>query len=298
MKLFQRVLVAVGDVNEEGDLLRYARVLRDISCGAEFYFVHVLGWPSPQSFRQEPLTHAEAVRRLEESVAAHCGADYRARCLVRHGNAVDCLLECAAELMADLILVGHAREHRGRRSIARRLAMQAPCSVWMRPRNSRSSISQVWAAIDYSEPASYALSVASQIARLAGSSDCIGLRVYRHEASAGSQEHPLLVREREAFERFTAPLDTAGLEVRPVLEEGASVVHVVNRLASARNIDLVVMGSRGQSRSASTLLGSESEDVLMESKVPVLIAKRRGERIGLLQALLDRDFGYGRPQFG
>jgi len=38
---------------------------------------------------------------------------------------------------------------------------------------------------------------------------------------------------------------------------------------------------------------------MMESKVPVLIAKRRGERIGLLQALLDRNFHLQEPpRFG
>jgi nucleotide-binding universal stress UspA family protein len=73
------------------------------------------------------------------------------------------------------------------------------------------------------------------------------------------------------------------------------VGHAVDRIAGSHAVDLVVMGSRGQSPSLSTLLGSESEQVLMESKVPVLIAKRRGERIGLLQALLDRDFRMHEP---
>jgi hypothetical protein len=64
-------------------------------------------------------------------------------------------------------------------------------------------------------------------------------------------------------------------------------------------MDLVVMGSRGQSQSASILLGSESEGVMMESRIPVLIAKRPGERIGLLQALLDRKFALQEPpRFG
>jgi hypothetical protein len=63
--------------------------------------------------------------------------------------------------------------------------------------------------------------------------------------------------------------------------------------------DLVVMGGRGQSRSVSILLGSESEGVMMESTIPVLIAKHRGERVGLLQALIDRKFHLQEPpRFG
>ena len=37
----------------------------------------------------------------------------------------------------------------------------------------------------------------------------------------------------------------------------------------------------------------------MESEIPVLIAKHRGERIGILQALLDRNFHLQEsPRFG
>jgi nucleotide-binding universal stress UspA family protein len=220
------------------------------------------------------------LRRLEENVARHTGEENRGRCLVQHGNVLDRLLEVAAEVTADIILVGHSKEHGGRRALARRLAMQAPCSVWMRPGNTVSGIGCVLAAVDYSEPSAYALSIAGHIARRAGNSECLAVHVLPPHGKVGT-------RERGAFERFAAPLDTASVNVQPVLEGGPSVAQVVDRLAESRAVDLVVMGSRGQSRSASVLLGSESEHVLMESKLPVLIVKRRGERIGLLQALVD-----------
>ena len=87
--------------------------------------------------------------------------------------------------------------------------------------------------------------------------------------------------------------------MRPLFAEGPDVVQAVERIADGAGADLVVMGSRGQSRSASILLGSESDHMLMDAKVPVLIAKRRGDRIGLLQALLDRDFHLqDPPRFG
>ena len=282
MKLFERLLVAVGDVEQENDLLRYSSLVRGLSDHAEVFFVHVLGWSSHLPSKA-PATHADTLRVLEKNVAVHARAEHRTQCLVLHGNVVDRLLEIAAELTADLILVGHSREHGGRRSLARRLAMQAPCSLWMRPRNSAARVARVLAAVDYSEPSAYALSVAGHIARRSGSSECLAVHVLSGEGRIG-------VRERAAFQRFAAPLDTASVNVQPVLEEGGDVAHAVDRLVQTREVDLIVMGSRGQSRSASILLGSESEHVLMESKVPVLIAKRKGERMGLLQALLDRQF--------
>src|SRR5262249_19249966 len=148
------------------------------------------------------------------------------------------------------------------------------------------SIRRILAAIDYSGHSAQALHLAARIARRAGESECLVLHV-------DAEEMPEV--QREAFERFTAPLDTAGIQLRPVIEESADVAKAIRRVGQEKDVDLIVMGSRGQTRSVSILLGSESEHVLMESSIPVLIAKRRGERIGLLQALLDRNFQLPEP---
>jgi nucleotide-binding universal stress UspA family protein len=301
MRLFERVLVAVDAGPGGVELLHYARALAGVLGDAEFSFVHVLGWSSHSQFRSAPTTHAQALQRLNDDVVFHFGTGRRTRCLVLHGNIVDSMLETAAELGADLILVGHTAEHSGRRSLARRLAMQAPCSVWMKPSAAPLTLRRVLAAVDYSGHSAYALSIAGHIARRAGAEQFQALHVFLNEAGAMAEEYRATdrAREREAFARFTAPLDTAAVEVEPVLVEGASVADTVNRMTETTPLDLVVMGSRGQSRSASILLGSESEGVMMESKIPVLIAKRRGERIGLLQALLDRSFHLQEPpRFG
>jgi len=300
MKLFDRVMIAVDAGPGGVDLIRYARAIASVLGDPEFCFVHVLGWSSHSQFRSEPTTHAQALQRLNDDVAFHFGSG-RTRCLVLNGNLVDSLLESAAELAVDLILVGHASEHGGRRSLARRLAMQAPCSVWMKPFKAPLRLERVMAAVDYSGHSAYAMSVAGHIAQRAGAPQFRALHVFLNEASLTVDEYKASDRahERDAFDRFTAPLDTAAVAVEPVLVEGASVAETVNRLTESEPLDLVVMGSRGQSRSASILLGSESEGVMMESKVPVLIAKRRGERIGLLQALLDRNFHLQEPpRFG
>ena len=298
MKLFEHVMVAVRDGNGGADLIRYASAIHKLLPHAGFTFVHVMGWEARSTHRVGPATHAQVLQHLEEDVARGFGAG---RSLVLHGSVVDRLLETAAELAADVILVGHAKEHSRRRSTARRLAMQAPCSVWMKPIQSGPSLRRVLAAIDYSEPSAYALSVAGHIARFAGSTECRALHTYLNGTSAGVDQYQASdrSRERDAFDRFTAPLDTAGVRLQPILVEGASVAAAVNHVAASDPVDLVVMGSRGQSRSLSTLLGSESEHVMMESEVPVLIAKRRGERIGILQALLDRNFHLQEsPRFG
>jgi len=295
--LFRRVLVAVD--LEDPEIVSYARILPRLSPDVECRFLHVLGWPGRSPAEKPHLTHSQALQKLQQVVSS-CYGGTNAICQVLHGTVIDQLLETAAETVTDLILVGHKSEHSQRRSLARRLAMKAPCSVWMRPNGGPQDVRRVLAAVDFSSPSAYALSTAARIARNLETEECLALHVYFDEAMPEEAEQRVNHAEiLEKFDRFLAPLDIHGMKVRSVIEASPNVVHAIQRLAQQEQADLVVMGNRGQTRSASILLGSESEHMLMETQVPVLVVKRRGERIGLLEALFDRDFHLPEaPRFG
>ena len=295
--LFRRVLVAVD--LEDPEIVSYARILPRLSPDVECRFLHVLGWPGRSPAEKPHLTHSQALQKLQQVVSS-CYGGTNAICQVLHGTVIDQLLETAAETVTDLILVGHKSEHSQRRSLARRLAMKAPCSVWMRPNGGPQDVRRVLAAVDFSTPSAYALSTAARIARNLETEECLALHVYFDEAMPEEAEQRVNHAEiLEKFDRFLAPLDIHGIKMRSVIEASPNVVHAIQRLAQQEQADLVVMGNRGQTRSASILLGSESEHMLMETQVPVLVVKRRGERIGLLEALFDRDFHLPEaPRFG
>jgi nucleotide-binding universal stress UspA family protein len=167
----------------------------------------------------------------------------------------------------------------------------------MVPEGSPPRITSVLAAVDLSLPSAQALSVATLIARRAGLQTCTTLHV-QTPSQIGFDE---VDREAAArgLERFLSPLDLHDVRVTPRVEESGSVAGAVKALTAADGHDLVVVGTRGRSSSAAVLLGSESEHVLVESEVPVLITKEPGERIGILRALLDRDFHLrSEPRFG
>jgi len=298
---FRRVLVAVD--LEDPEIVSYARILPRLSPDVECRFVHVLGWPGRSPADKPHLTHSQALEKLQQVVSSCYGGPH-AICQVLHGTVIDQLLETAAESATDLIMVGHKvghkSEHSQRRSLARRLAMKAPCSVWMRPNGGPQDVRRVLVAVDFSSPSAYALSTAARIARNLETEECLALHVYFDEAMPEEAEQRANLTEvLEKFDRFVAPLDIHGMKVRSVIEASSNVVHAIQRLAQQEQADLVVMGNRGQTRSASILLGSESEHMLMETQVPVLVVKRRGERIGLLEALFDRDFHLPQaPRFG
>lgn len=299
MRYFEHVLVGLAMMPVDRDLLRYARLIGALGSGhTRFTFLHVLP-PADTTARSSGAMSSlsEARAAIEQVIRAEFGATDDHHVKVVSGHLVDALLSEAAEVGADLAMVGHRRDARGRRSLSRRLAIKAPCSVWLVPEGSSPRITGIVAAVDLSMPSALALSLATLVASRAGVRECTALHV-QQPSSIGFD---LVEREdaERALERFLLPLDLHGVNVRTHIEEAGTVSGPVQALVEQRQLDLIVVGTRGRSPSAAVLLGSESEHVLVESKVPVLITKEPGERIGVLRALLDREFQPRyRPRFG
>jgi nucleotide-binding universal stress UspA family protein len=293
MRYFERVVVGLAHEPVDADVLRYARVIREMGQGrTDVTFVHVLPPSDAIALHDVPLVSLSEVRaELDMTVVREFGADHQ-RVEVVSGSHVDVLLTHAVEQAADLVMVGHRRVARGRRSLSRRLATKAPCSVWMVPEGSPPHITGVLAAVDLSLPSAHALSLATLIANRSGVNRCTALHVQPPSGlglAAAERDHAT-----RALRRFLSPLDLHQSEVDPRIEEGGSVAGAVAAVIAEGRHDLVVVGTRGRSQSAATLLGSESEHVLVASPVPVLITKEAGERIGVVRALLDRDL---QPRF-
>ena len=297
MDFFRKAMVAVANTAPDAELLIYARMVQQIGLGnTEFHFVHVLPPTSGTDARADAPTHRDALRMLRSSVETHFGSSGNT-CRVLTGPRVDKLLEFAAESQADVVLVGHRRSRSGRRSLGRRLAMKAPCSLWMVPEGSPSKISRVLAAVDFSAPSAHALSFATLLAKRAGLVECTAVHV--EEPTAVSLDGIVEQDGLRAFDQFIAPLDIHDIEIRRRIEQSGSVSSAILRVAEQEEGDLLVIGTRGRSAATAVLLGSESEQTIIETKLPVLVTKHRGERIGLLKVLLDRDFQLNtEPRFG
>jgi nucleotide-binding universal stress UspA family protein len=299
MRYFDHVVVGLANTAADRGLLRYARLVHQMGRGeSRFTFVHVIDpHQLPRRSDAPAPTMAAARAALQSVVAEEFGTQASHDVTVSDGNLVDTLLAELAQAKADLVMVGHRRDGRGRRSFSRRLALKAPCSVWMVPEGSEPRVTSVLAAVDLSLPSAQALSVAALVADRAGQGKCTALHV--QEPSALGFDAVEQDSARRALEQFIAPLELHDVEVVPRVEEAGSVAGAVSAQVAAAGHDLVVVGTRGRSPSAAVLLGSESEEVLMSSKVPVLITKEAGGRIGLVKALLEGDFhGHSQARFG
>jgi nucleotide-binding universal stress UspA family protein len=139
--------------------------------------------------------------------------------------------------------------------------------------------------------------LATLLASHLGISQCTALYVRATNARAPDNSVSLDVSRNgsKPFEKFLSSEEWHGVEVVPRIEEGPAVAPAILRVADMADADLIVMGARGLSPSSAVLLGNESEQMLIETDRPVLIAKRRGERLGVLEVLLDRDLQPAEP---
>jgi nucleotide-binding universal stress UspA family protein len=269
---FREMLIPLAGRDTDCGLLSYAAMLRGLMPELRVRCIHV-------SSGANPGVHD----RINEVVARSLpGAGVQ----VLEGDPLDSILDAATG--ADLILIGQDRSDR-RRTLVRRLAMKAPCSVWMVPEGWKAAIGRVLAPVDFSERSADTLDLATWLVEATGQDECDALHVYFNEAPATYEEFDEVMVDdaAQAFSLFIAPIDLHGVFARPAFEESARVAPAILRFAESKRTGLIVMGTRGRSASAAVLLGSETEQVLTNSPVPVLALKHFGARLRLLRALRD-----------
>ena len=293
MHQYRNFMVALAGTDEDAGLIHHAAKIAQLGTANEVRFVHVMAGPGCPS--NAVRSHDEALDELQVAVQRHSAglpASVQVSYDVLTGPLTDQLLAYAAEKQIDLLLLGHRLDPPGRKPLARRLAMKAPCSVWMVPQNSKPSLRRILVPIDFSEPAADSLRVAISLAAMSRGSECLALHVYFNEAVITYEEYGAVLRgqEEQAYQQFVAPINCQGVKLTPLFEEGANVANAIARAAEQHNVDLIVMATRGRSRSSSILLGSVAEEMILESRVPILVVKHFGARLGVLQALLDRRF--------
>src|ERR1700752_110179 len=143
---FQRVLVPVP--SPTATLKAYLSLLCDppILC----HFVQVV--PARPS---QPVDAQALQNKIEETFGGLAET-----VVIRRGDQLNELLSHAAEMHADLLLVGHQPASSKQRVLARRLAMKAPCSLWMIPEDTPTSLSNILVPVDFSARSADALRTA------------------------------------------------------------------------------------------------------------------------------------------
>lgn len=247
----------------------------------------------PEGQRGEQADPAAYVRgKLPPDIAA------RTTVTIRQDNGLAEMLRIARDESLDLICVGRPlpSTQLAIGTVFTKLARKAPCNVLVVPEQAHPHVSRVLVPIDFSAHAHLALEAAVRCARRGTSQPQLIIQSvftveYGYSKAGLTQEEATtrmeaLTRQRTAD--FIADIDLSGLKVEIVATCSDAPAHAVCELAAVRKMDLICIGSRGALPSAAVLLGGTAEKIIAGATTAVLVAKPKGETVGLLDVLLGR----------
>lgn len=216
------------------------------------------------------------------------------------GHGLTDILRAARDEELDLLVKGRrlpANELSN--ASAARLARKAPCTTLLVPTQTHVHLSRLLVPVDFSEHSRMALQLALEIGRstqqdgkqtqvLAMSTYAVNYGYAKTGMTMTAAADKIAVATQQQFDKFLQDFDTSGIEFDTFMLCTGRTSRGVHEVATARKLDIIVLGSRGLTSSAAAVLGSTTEDIIMGAALPVLVVKKKGETVGLLNALLDQ----------
>jgi nucleotide-binding universal stress UspA family protein len=230
---------------------------------------------------------------LPDNVAAQAEVE------VHEGRGLPEILRSARDLELDLVVMGRRlpAHQAAVGSACTKLARKSPCSVLIVPDYCRPHISRILVPVDFSEHSKLALLAGLEIAR-GGAADgerpqvlvqTVYCAAYGYHM-LGMDRDQAIAKQREVAQQslaeFLKGVDTSGVQFETICTCSEDTAAAVQELAAVRKMDMIAVGSRGLSPTAAAILGGNAERILLHAPQPVLIVKRKGETVGLLNALL------------
>jgi nucleotide-binding universal stress UspA family protein len=242
------------------------------------FFSPSLVVPTTAGWAEMPLLlqdEARKARQIAEGAAARLrerGAEVE--CSIGHGPPALQILTLAAELPADLVVLG-AHGQAGLTpmqigSVALNVAQLAPCSTLVV--RAHTGHNRLLLAVDGSQESERATESLASLPLPEGQ-ECIVLHVLEPGRQPNGEEiAPRLAAANQMVEQTVTALAAAGIQAAPRVQEGYAAQEII-RSAKELEIDLVVVGARGTSALQDFDLGSVSARVLRYAPCSVMIAR-------------------------
>ena len=322
----EKVLVCIEDVTLDEHLIEYTYMIAKTVGLKSVHLLHVihdtpceerLSRPSEiegtsqldldEEYKEEiqrlTTAYIEALRKI---VAKHFGDqdDVTPHIIVKVGNQLKDTIRIAHERDIDLIVMGRhlgARLELGDAALLpHRITRKATCSVLVIPEDFSPKLTKILCPVRHSKCSELALQMAADLGvAFDAEIHAINLyHIYNEMPYPGGSPELLIPRDQKLEEAsFFAKRENESLR-RKIKSNGADIQfesHPDDRLNPAEmfekraeelGCDLLVIGARGRTGAAGVLLGTITEQLIKQCKVPLLCTRQKGEQIGLLKAML------------
>jgi nucleotide-binding universal stress UspA family protein len=252
--------------------------------------------PSPMVFEPIVLTQVDRdqlLAALEAFAHAESAPGITIDAVVREGNTAGEVLEQAASMKADLLVIGtHGRSGFERRllgSVAEKVLRKVSCPVMTVPKGLPDAVPagpvlyrRILCPVDFSESSLHALKYAISLAQEADGQLTV-LHVVAHEFEhtpgieyAGMTVGDLLKDREDALQRRLQEVVAGAPEfcrADSLMTHGKPWREVL-RVAEEKQSDLIVMGVQGRGAADLLFFGSTTQHVVREALCPVLTLRR------------------------
>jgi nucleotide-binding universal stress UspA family protein len=302
MKYFSKAIIGL-DLTEMDDILISKTIVFMEFLGIDkCYFVHVSkNLAVPQEILDK---HPELMAPGDESLEADISeklkklnfpSNIEVEIFALEGDhPLDTFLRWARIKDVDLIIMGRKETLQGSGSLAKGIAKKAPCSILMLQEKRPPGLpKKIMVPTDFSDHTEMIYNFSERISRDLNA-ELVPVHLYQvphgySKTGKSFEEFSEIMKENanNNFKKFLHKNHHEDLECDFVLHEGGDEGEILLKEAHRIDADMILLGSRGRTKSAAILLGSVAEKLVMVNNVlPMLIFKKKGETVGFIDALL------------
>lgn len=301
MYQYKNLLVPLNLTTTDDAAIHFASQISQISKSENAHFIHVKR-PSeiPQEILKEyPQLLNPAVEQRKQKMQEQVAAGFKMHpettiaCEVQEGKPLEVLLEQIVKKDIDLVVLGRKTDAKETRRLPINLARKAPCSVMVVPEKAGYSFSNILVPVDFSEFCVSALEQAVNLAIANQISTIHCLNVFQlpigyYKTGKSEEEFTeiMMSNAKKDYERFIKNIDLKGIKVNSVFMLHEKPAQAIQDVVKKERIDMLVLGTRGRNAGAGLLLGSVTEDIILNTQVPVIAVKKKGTGLSLLEVLL------------
>jgi nucleotide-binding universal stress UspA family protein len=306
MYQFKRILVALDQSDNDKILFQFVSHICSKIEIDKVYFIHVtktLEWP-PEIIEKYPDCLApldENIHHMiQEQISTNLSSDLipDSEILVLDGNPEEVLLKEVNIKEIDLLVMGKKSINHGTGRAARRMANLAQCSVALISNSFQKALKTEFAmmvSVDFNESSLNATKTAEKIRR-ANDAKMILHHAYRvpsgYHYSGKSFDEFAEIMKKNAEDKMLklindAHLDTDKYKQLYTLDNKNNVAKNISDTAEKEKVHLIVVGSKGRTKSASIFLGSTAEQLVTNTDLNILIVKDKKSNLDLLSYLTD-----------
>lgn len=301
MKNFSKALVGL-DLTEMDDILIKKTITFIEFLGIEkCYFIHIAkdlaipqeiidnypdlvapGDESVEAIMQDKLRQFNFPKSVEVEVFAEEG-----------NHPLDTFLRWARIKDVDLIVMGRKETLEGSGSLAKGVAKKAPCSILMLQEKRPVGLpKKILVPTDFSSHNHMIFEFGERISKESGA-ELVPVNIYEvphgySKTGKSHEEFAEIMKEnaKEDYKKFLKKKDKKYIPCEFILREKSDDGEILVDYALKIGADMILLGSRGKSKSAVIMLGSTAEELIAANNlVPMLIFKKKGETIGFFEAL-------------